>query len=52
MVGALRKSRSSVESCWFSDRTIPRLCGEDLKTLNHKEQCLKISLSRTVDFIA
>ena len=38
MVGASLKSRSSVESCWFSVRTTPRSRGEDFKTQNRKEQ--------------
>ena len=32
MVGASLKSRSSAESCWFSDRTTPRSRGKDFKT--------------------
>ena len=38
MVGASLKSRSSVESCWFSVRTTPRSRGEDFKTQNSKDQ--------------
>ena len=38
MVGASLKSRSSVESCWFSDRTTPRSRGEDFKTQNGKNK--------------
>ena len=35
MAGALDKSRSVNENCWFSIRTILRLRGEDFKTLNY-----------------
>ena len=38
MVGASLKSRSSVESCWFSVRTTPRSRGEDFKTQNRKNK--------------
>jgi hypothetical protein len=45
MVGASLKSRSSVESCWFSVRTTPRSRGEDFKTQNRKEQVRTHSIS-------
>ena len=45
MVGASLKSRSSVESCWFSDRTTPRSRGEDFKTQIEKNDVRKHSIS-------
>ena len=35
-MGASLKSRSTIESCWFSIRTTPRSRGEDFKTQNGK----------------
>ena len=45
MVGASLKSRSSVESCWFSDRTTPRSRGEDFKTQNGKNNVRTVIIS-------
>ena len=52
MVGASLKSRSSVESCWFSDRTTPRSRGEDFKTQNYKERRPNTDHFGTAEFIA
>jgi hypothetical protein len=38
MAGRVHKSRSVVESCWFSDGTTPRSRGEDFKTQNEKNK--------------
>ena len=38
MAGRVHKSRSVVESCWFSDGTTPRSRGEDFKTQNRKNK--------------
>ena len=49
MVGASLKSRSSVESCWFSDRTTPRSRGEDFKTQIEKNNVRTIIASELPD---